>query len=229
MISTRAHLIVVSANPLLHHSLDECTRELQWTRSHFTSGQDFLANYQPQPDNCLLIDLDLRQISGTELLQGIRLRFWSIPSLVTQAWPATNTVVEAIKWGASGFLEQPLTSATLAQAVTDLFNKLGPARGLLCERTARLTTLTAREREVLELLLAAATTQSIANRLDISPKTVEKHRLSIMAKMRVASIPELFKLWLDCAEAENHCVIRMHHPPAPTFNTLPVEPVSVTQ
>ena len=201
MTTAQSHLLIVSSNALLHHSLGEIGNELAWGCDHFRSGQDFLANYQPRQDNCLLVDLDLREMSGIELLQNIRLRAWTIPTLVTQAWPATSLIVEAMNERAGGFLEQPFSPPTVQHAVDQLFSRMGPVRLLLGERTSRLMTLTEREREVLDQILSAATTQSIANRLQISPKTVEKHRLNVMAKLHVASISELFKLWLDCTNA----------------------------
>ncbi|WP_254509783.1 response regulator transcription factor [Anatilimnocola floriformis] len=203
MTTAQSHLLIVSANSLLHHSLGEIGNELAWGCDHFRSGQEFLANYQPRQDNCLLVDLDLREMSGIELLQNIRQRAWSIPALVTQAWPATSLVVEAMNERAGGFLDQPFSPQSVQHAVNQLFARMGPVRVLLGERTTRLMTLTDREREVLDQILSAATTQSIANRLHISPKTVEKHRLNVMAKLHVASISELFKLWLDCTNPGN--------------------------
>ncbi|QDU31321.1 Transcriptional regulatory protein FixJ [Anatilimnocola aggregata] len=191
-------LHIVDANPLSRNSLIQIASQLHWRHQLYESAEAFLARYRPQELECLLISLDQPGMSGLQLIQEVRRRYWSVTIVATHPWPSTAVVVDAMQAGACDFLEQPFDSASLNEKVTRATTGDEQTKRRLRERTTRLTTLSAREREVLDLLLAAATTVCIANRLQISPKTVEKHRTNVMTKLNVGSVPELMKLWLQC-------------------------------
>lgn len=192
-------LHIIGANESSFQTLVKIATRQRWRSKVYESAEGFLSRYRPTDIECLLIDLDLPGMNGLQLIKEIRRRYWSVPIIATHPWPATHVVVEAMQSGAGDFLEQPFESEAVQVKVVRSLAGDETTKLLLRDRTSRLATLSAREREVLELLLSASTTICIANRLEISPKTVEKHRTNVMTKLNVNSVPELMKLWLQCA------------------------------
>ena len=207
-------LQIVGANANCIQSLVSIADQHCWRHQVYESGEAFLTRYRPAGIESLIVDLDLPGMHGLQLIREIRRRYWSAPIIATHAWPATRDVVEAMQLGASDFLEQPFEPDVVRAKVTGILEGNEGLKQRLRDRSAKLSTLSAREREVLDLLLAAATTMSIANRLQISPKTVEKHRTNVMTKLNVNSVPELMKLWLQCVPGN---II-----PAPTAPPVPL-------
>ncbi|WP_425616149.1 response regulator transcription factor [Anatilimnocola sp. NA78] len=197
-MSQLTYLHIVDANPLSRNSLTQIANQYEWRHQVYESAESFLARYRPQEVECLLVNLDQPGLSGLQLILDIRRRYWSVPVVATHPWPSTPQVVEAMQAGACDFLEQPFEGPIVQRKIARAMAGDEQTKHRLHNRTARLTTLSAREREVLDLLLAATTTVGIANRLTISPKTVEKHRTNVMTKLNVSSVPELMKLWLQC-------------------------------
>jgi FixJ family two-component response regulator len=162
----------------------------------YCSAEHFLSVYRPKAVECLLVDLRMPGMNGLDLQRELLARYVATPLIIISAFAETTSVVKAVRGGAIDFIEKPIEETVLVakvHAALELDRSDKQRRGNL---TFRLSQLTEREREVLDLFVDAKTTVSVARILGISPKTVEKHRLKIFDKLDVASVPELIRLVL---------------------------------
>lgn len=169
----------------------------------FCGGAALLAALEQEPaapGACLVSDVRMPQLSGLELLEELRARGIALPVVFITAHGDVPLAVEAMRRGASHFIEKPFEGETLVEAVR--FALAGP-RTAVAPRTpadeARLARLTPRERQVLELVVAGKLNKTIADLLGISIKTVELHRANMMSKLGVRNVPELVRLVLGHA------------------------------
>ena len=163
----------------------------------FDSGAAFLAAYDGQRrgavDECLVSDIRMPQMSGLQLQEELARRGIRLPLVFVTAHGDVPLAVEAMRKGASNFLEKPFTDEALLQAIRTAVaarREQAPAQG---EALARLSP---RERQVLDLVVASKPNKIIADILGISIKTVELHRANMMSKLGVRSLPELMKVAL---------------------------------
>ena len=165
----------------------------------FISARNFLDAYQPGPCECLVCDLRMPEIGGLEVQQQLLDMGSHLPIILVSGFSEIPSAVAAIKKGAFDFLEKPVDGALLVAKVQ---SALARSRELHAEhlarvtREARLALLTAKEREIAELVVAGKSSPKIAQELDISVRTVENHRARLMEKLRVESIAELVRLFL---------------------------------
>jgi FixJ family two-component response regulator len=165
----------------------------------FTSARDFLDAYRPGPHECLICDLRMPEIGGLEVQQQLLERGSRLPIILVSGYSEIPSAVQAIKNGAFDFLEKPVDGALLVDKVQ---SALARSRQLHAEylaqvtRDARLALLTAKERQVAELVAEGKSSPKIAQAMNISVRTVENHRAHLMEKLHVESIAELVKLFL---------------------------------
>lgn len=162
------------------------------------AASDFLAIAPSIGRACLVTDLRMPDIDGVELLrrlESIRVR---VPAIVVTGHGDVPLAVEAMKAGARDFIEKPFREEVLVEAINRIANELNKESN---PETAdairlRLDLLSAREKEVLSGVVAGLPNKTIAYDLDISPRTVEVHRASVMSKMAAGSLPELVRMAL---------------------------------
>lgn len=163
----------------------------------YLSAEHFLCTYEPAQGECLLLDIRMPGMSGLELLEELASQRVLPPIIVLSAFAEAPSVVAAMRHGAIDFLEKPVEEAVL---ITKLATALAGDRERKVHQTdlrLRMRRLTSRERDVMELLLAAKNTVQIAHQLEISPKTVERHRVKVFTKLQVDSVPALMRLIAD--------------------------------
>lgn len=168
----------------------------------YDSGEAFLAGYKVDSPGCVLLDVRMGGISGIQLYDKLRTRNFSLPVLFLTGHGDVPMAVEAMKGGAVDFIEKPFNDNKLVDRVEAYVKRNAREREARVQRetvTARLAALTAREREVMEHVLAGKLNKVIADELDISMRTVEVHRSRVMEKMGVRSAVELAQL-LSAAE-----------------------------
>lgn len=127
--------------------------------------------------------------------------FW-LPVIATAPAPDPHRIVQAVKGGALDYLASPFDTGMLATALRRALDEaqlLGTARRQAVAAQARLATLTGRESEVLDLLVAGASNKMIARTLQISPRTVEIHRANMMAKLDAHHAADAVRLRLEAA------------------------------
>jgi two-component system response regulator FixJ len=151
-------------------------------------------------DACLVTDLRMPDMSGVELLRRLQPLKHRLPAIVITGHGDVPMAVEAMKAGALDFIEKPFEDEVLIEAIKRAAATLDRAPGVGGEATtavrSRLSLLTHRERQVLDGVVAGLPNKSIAYDLDISPRTVEVHRASVMSKMQAKSLPELVRMVL---------------------------------
>ena len=165
----------------------------------FADGESFLAGYSPGVEECVLIDFGLPGMSGAALLAALREAGWSLPAIMITGRSDVAMAVAAMKTGASDFIEKPVLPQDLLASVGRAIDRARDASERLSWKTdaaGHLAALTARQREVLALVLAGSASKTIAFELGISQRTVENHRASIMRKTGTKSLPALARLAL---------------------------------
>ena len=163
----------------------------------FESALDFLNGYEPTQPGCLLLDVRMPTMSGLELQSELLRREIAIPIIFISGHAGIPDSAKAFRAGAVDFLEKPFNNELLLERIAEAINKDLEARELLLEQRkiqALLDHLTAREQEVLSLIVSGHANKSVAKVLDISIRTVEAHRASIQEKMQVHSLVELMML-----------------------------------
>jgi FixJ family two-component response regulator len=160
----------------------------------FLSAESFLSDYVSCRPGCLVIDLRLPGMSGLDLQSALRSRgIWS-PIIMISGNPEIRDVVQAIQHGAADFLEKPFSPELLVEKIRRAFERDLERRRVESAQQddlARLEALTAREREVMDLLIRGCWGKQIALELGISYRTMEKFRSRLMQKMAVNSVAEL--------------------------------------
>jgi two-component system CheB/CheR fusion protein len=162
----------------------------------YPTGEAFLEGYGPGTPGCLLIDAYLPGISGIELLKELKVRSEPLVSIMITGHSDVTIAVEAMRSGASDFVEKPIAAPELLARVGAALAGTMGADDQLEERRSRranLATLTPRQRQVLDAVLAGKASKIIAFELDISQRTVESHRAAIMEKLGARSVPALVR------------------------------------
>jgi len=164
------------------------------------SAQEFLASYSPQQPGCLILDVRMPGMSGLELQQQLNLRGAIIPVIFITGHGDVPMAVEAMQQGAFDFLQKPFRDQDLIDRIQRALAKDQSERAQLEERDRikeRMESLTAREREVLDLVTSGKPNKIMAADLGVSQRTVEIHRSRVMEKMGASSLAQLVRMVLD--------------------------------
>src|SRR5262245_5525811 len=191
-------------------SISRLLRATGFVVAAFASAQDFLAQYDPDALGCLVLDLAMPAVSGLELQSILAEKGSLLPIIFLTARGSIPKSVQAMKGGASDFLTKPVNDEDLLAAVRAAIEKnraLRREQAELSEICARLATLTPREREVLEYVVAGKLNKQIASELGTVEQTVKVHRAHIMQKMKVHSVAELVRLMERCRNRGKRSVI----------------------
>ncbi len=167
----------------------------------FASPQEFLAQYDPRIPGCLVLDLDMPAVNGLELQRILATKGSVLPIIFLTGHGDVPQSVQAMKRGASDFLTKPVNDKDLLAAIRVAIEKdraLRRRQTELSEIRTRLATLTPREREVLEYVVAGKLNKQIAGNLGTVEQTIKVHRAHVMQKMRVQSLAELVRLTERC-------------------------------
>jgi two-component system CheB/CheR fusion protein len=168
----------------------------------YASCEAFLAAYRPGRAACLLVDAYLPGMNGLELLQRLGSAGHRLPSIMITGNSDVSMAVQAMKAGASDFIEKPIGRSDLLAGVERALeqsrdtNKLAAWREAAADHVAGLTP---RQRQIMEMVVAGHPNKNIAADLGISQRTVENHRAAIMKKTDSKSLPALARLALAAA------------------------------
>jgi two-component system, LuxR family, response regulator FixJ len=190
---------VVDDDEAVRDSLSVLLEVNGYTSHAFSSAQEFLAAAPTLRPGCLIADIRMPRMDGLEMQQRLIERALPFPLIVVTGHGDVPLAVRAMKAGALDFIEKPFTAETILGGVKDALARLAEPRAqdaVASTAAARLETLSPREREVMEGLLAGLPNKSIAYDLGISPRTVEIHRARVMDKMGARSLSELVRMGL---------------------------------
>jgi two-component system, LuxR family, response regulator FixJ len=198
----------MSANPVVHvidddhaarDSLSFLLRTAKIDVRTYESAPAFLAANRPLSVGCIITDVRMPEMTGIELLRLLRESGNDVPVIVITGHGDIPLAVEAMKFGAADFFEKPYDDELLVAAVQSALNRHEGVAQKQAQRSIlneRLATLSNRERQVLEGLVAGKPNKIIAFDHDISPRTVEVYRANVMSKMRASSLSELVRMAL---------------------------------
>jgi len=192
-----AILFVVDDDAAMRRSLAYLFDSAGWRVATFESAQDFLERYDGHVPGCLILDVRMPLMSGLGLQHTLKERGIALPVIFLTGHGDLAMAVQAMKTGACDFLEKPCKDQVLLDAVSRAVQRsIEEGRINLQTRTAQtaLANLTAREREVAELMAAGKPSKVIARELAISDKTVQVHRHNTMEKLGVHSAAEITHL-----------------------------------
>lgn len=192
---------VVDDDAPVRDSLTMLIRSMGYKVQGFESAPDFLEAYDDGP-GCLVLDIRMPQMSGLDLQEVLVERRAILPIIFMTGHGDVPMAVQAMRGGAVDFLQKPLRDQDLLDRINEALRKDAENRELLAQHqatAARLTQLTAREREVLDLVVAGKANKVIAYELDVSQRTVEIHRARVMEKMRATSLAHLVRMVVEAS------------------------------
>jgi FixJ family two-component response regulator len=187
----------VDDDRLVRESLRALLGALDFSVATFSAPGSFQRFYRADMPGCLLLDIQMPRQSGLELYQQLLAEGKRLPVIFMTAHADIATAVAAMKRGAVEFLEKPFDSEALVDRVKQALalDALWRQRDAsYVELTQRVSRLTARQRETLELIRTGATNKAIAAKLRLTERAVEMRRSSIMRKLQVRSLAELIDL-----------------------------------
>jgi two-component system, LuxR family, response regulator FixJ len=196
---TSAVVHLIDDDEAVRHSLAFVLTTAGHATRVYESGSAFLMALETLQPGCIVSDVRMPGIDGLELLRKLRDLGIDMPVIIITGHADVPLAVEAMKAGASDFIEKPFDDAMLLRAIDVALASYEAGSNHDAERAEirnRLNSLTSREREVLDGLLAGYPNKTIAYDLKLSPRTVEVHRGNVMAKMGATSLSSLVRMAL---------------------------------
>ena len=190
-------VFVVDDNAGVRNSLRALMESAGLAVETYASSEEFLDAYNPEQAGCLVLDVRLRAgASGLDLQDELRRRDSVLPIIVLTGHGTVPTSVRALKAGALDFLQKPVPPKVLVERIRAALESDRQERDVAMEQgevKVRIAQLTPRERQVMKLLVAGKTSKEIAGELDLSVRTVEAHRRTVLRKMNVLSAAQLVR------------------------------------
>ena len=190
-------VFVVDDDPGVQGAIRLLLRSVGLPSETFSSAKAFLESFDPGAPGCLILDLRMPGMSGIELQSRLIELESELPIIFVTAHGDVPTAVAAVKAGAVDFIQKPFQDQKLLDMVhhaIELNAQTRQQRTDLTEIEGRLKSLTPRELEVLDLVVAGKLNKIIARELGISQRTVEIHRARVMQKMEASSVSQLVRM-----------------------------------
>jgi two-component system, LuxR family, response regulator FixJ len=204
MIAVNPTVYVVDDDPELRESLTLMIGSMGLNVAAYSSAEAFLDAFQESPETptCMVLDVRMPGLSGLGLQQMLCAEGRSMPIIMISGCADIPMAVKAMRAGALDFLEKPISSQTLSTRIQEAIDQCVRQQRETCrkhELAQQIDRLSARQREVLDLLVAGERSKQIARQLGIGEKTVAKHRACVLEKMQVESVVELVRLFADAS------------------------------
>jgi len=199
---TRGTVHIVDDDPAIGRALTLLARSAGIDARAHASAEAFLSAFDPATTGCVVTDVRMPGMSGLELQRAVKARDAATAVVMITGHAAVSSAVEAMKQGAADFIEKPFDDDVFLTAVRRAIaaTRRSAENQLAAERlAARAAQLSAREREVMELIVAGQSSPAIARTLGISVRTVETHRARVMEKMGAHGIADLVRLSIELA------------------------------
>ena len=196
-MSGRGKVYVIDDDEAMRDSLEFLLSSADFQVTLFESARHFLDAVSGVGFGCIVSDVRMPGIDGIELLKRLKVSHSNLPVVIMTGHGDVPLAVEAMKLGAVDFLEKPfeddrligMIGAALRQAESS-----AQSEAVTVDIAARIATLSPRERQVMDGLIAGLSNKLIARDYDISPRTIEVYRANVMTKMQAGSLSELVRL-----------------------------------
>ena len=168
----------------------------------YNSAESFLEKHAQLKLGCLLLDVRMPGMSGLQLIDELNKQNISIPVIFITGHGDVAMAVEAMKAGATDFIEKPFDNDYLLAKVHTCLSdciSIGCTKELQSQMDARLALLTKREKQVMDLLVDGKQNKIIADELNISVRTVELHRAKVMGKLQAHSLSDVVRTALQAS------------------------------
>jgi len=192
-------MFVVDDDSAVREAMRDLLKEDGRTVEIYASSEAFLEGYRPGRVGCLLVDAQMPGMSGLDLLQRLKNEGTRLPAIMITGQGDVPMAVEAMRAGAADFIEKPIRRDELFASIERALEQTRDSAKVSVSREAaatRLAGLTARQRQIMELVLAGHPSKNIAADLGISQRTVENHRAAVMKKTGSHSLSGLIRLAL---------------------------------
>ncbi len=199
-------IYLVDDDDSMRASLAKVLQHAGYAVRAFASSSAFLTDYDAHEASCLIFDLEMPEMSGLELWKSLIKDGKQHPLIMITGYGTVHCAVEAMQLGAVDFIEKPFHHEDFLAVVSRAIasdTKEREHRLRADEIGRRVTSLTLREKEVLDMVVDGQLSKQIAKTLGISVKTVEVHRSNITKKMGVQSVAQLVRLMTEYASIRN--------------------------
>jgi FixJ family two-component response regulator len=190
-------IVVIDDDASMRKALDNLLKSVGFEVELFASPQEFLQSGRPDRPGCIVLDVRFPGRSGLDMQRDLGAANARLPIIFITGYGDIPMSVRAMKAGAVEFLTKPFRDQDLLDAVgtaleEDRARRAGDMR--LAELRGRFDMLTARERQVLSLVVAGRLNKQIAGELGVSEMTVKMHRRQVMRKMQATGVAQLVRL-----------------------------------
>jgi len=192
-------IYVVDDDDSMRQAIALLLRTVGYNPIVFGRPSDFLAKYDPNVHCCLVLDIRMPEMSGLEIQQQLNRTGAILPVIFITGHGDIPMAVQAMKDGAFDFLTKPFRDQDLLDRINNALKQDAENRALIdkhADLRRREESLTAREREVLGLIVEGKANKVVAIDLGLSERTVEIHRANVMEKMGARSVAHLVKMYL---------------------------------
>ncbi|MFB6416032.1 MULTISPECIES: response regulator FixJ [Bradyrhizobium] len=196
-MTTKGHVYVIDDDAAMRDSLNFLLDSAGFGVTLFDSAIAFLNALPGLGFGCVVSDVRMPGLDGIELLKRMKAQQSAFPILIMTGHGDVPLAVEAMKLGAVDFLEKPFEDDRLTAMIESAIRQAEPAaknEAVSQDVAARVASLSPRERQVMEGLIAGLSNKLIAREYDISPRTIEVYRANVMTKMQAGSLSELVRL-----------------------------------
>jgi two-component system response regulator FixJ len=196
-MAEKAKVYVIDDDEAMRDSLQFLLESSGFDVTLFDSAQGFLDALAGLAFGCVVSDVRMPGIDGIELLKRMKAARSSYPIVIMTGHGDVPMAVETMKLGAIDFLEKPFEDERLTTMIESAIRQAEPTardEAVTQDIAARIATLSPRERQVMDGLMAGLSNKLIAREYDISPRTIEVYRANVMTKMGANSLSELVRL-----------------------------------
>jgi two-component system, LuxR family, response regulator FixJ len=196
-MTTKGHVYVIDDDEAMRDSLNFLLDSSGFSVRLFETAQGFLDALPGLAFGCVVSDVRMPGLDGIELLKRMKATQSLFPIVIMTGHGDVPLAVEAMKLGAVDFLEKPFEDDRLTTMIEAAIRQAAPAaksEAIAQDIAARVASLSPRERQVMEGLIAGLSNKLIAREYDISPRTIEVYRANVMTKMQAGSLSELVRL-----------------------------------
>jgi two-component system response regulator FixJ len=193
----RGKVYVIDDDKAMRDSLEFLLGSADFNVTLFESAQHFLDALSGVDFGCVVSDIRMPGIDGIELLKRLKASRSNFPVVIMTGHGDVPLAVEAMKLGAVDFLEKPFEDDRLIGMIDIALKQAASGartEAVAQDIAARVASLSPRERQVMEGLIAGLSNKLIAREYDISPRTIEVYRANVMTKMQAGSLSELVRL-----------------------------------